>query len=359
MSAPLIDWVLAGWIARRIAGDDGVPSPAVELASIVADAQERVIAYTGLVPAEPLPTGDAVGRHEWTQANLASMRALIDPLLARASEQLRDRSRPRGLTGRRTDSTAHLALAATSSIEIGVLVGYLGRRVLGQYELALLPEYAEDHPPRLLFVMPNLARAIVNFDADPHEFVTWVALHEATHAVQFSGIPWLQDYLAQLIRSLLESAEQRMTARTRLHLPSRQAVARVARAVLRADLIGIVASAPERELIDRAQAVMAVVEGHAEHVMDAVAPEILPSLPRLRAALDARRQVQSPIGRLLTRLLGMEMKLKQYEQGKRFCDEIVRRSGRDAFEVLFSAPEMLPTLAEIAEPAAWCERVGV
>jgi coenzyme F420 biosynthesis associated uncharacterized protein len=184
-----------------------------------------------------------------------------------------------------------------------------------------------------------------------------VALHETTHAVQFGGEPWLQDYLAGLIGELLESAETRMTRRRRLHLPDRATVERVGRAALKADLLGMLASEPERAVMDRAQAVMSVIEGHAEHVMDAVAPELLPSLPELRRAIDERRSVQSPFGRLVSRLLGLEMKLKQYERGKIFCDEIVRVGGREALRHLFSAPEALPTLAEIEDPAGWLRRV--
>jgi putative hydrolase len=130
----------------------------------------------------------------------------------------------------------------------------------------------------------------------------------------------------------------------------------VGRAALKADLLGMIASEPERAVMDRAQAVMSVIEGHAEHVMDAVAPELLPSLPDLRKALEERRRVQSPFGRLVSRLLGMEMKLKQYERGKIFCDEIVRSGGENALRHLFSAPDALPTLAEIEDPAAWLRR---
>ncbi len=148
-----------------------------------------------------------------------------------------------------------------------------------------------------------------------------------------------------------------MTRRRRLRLPKRETVERVARAALRADLLGMLASEPERETMDRTQAVMSVIEGHAEHVMDAVAPELLPSLPELRRSIDERRSVQSPFGRLISRLLGLEMKLKQYERGKMFCDEIVRSGGREALALLFSTPEALPTLLEIEDPAGWLRRV--
>jgi coenzyme F420 biosynthesis associated uncharacterized protein len=345
MPAPVIDWIVAEWIAARVAGEGRAPVPQIDLAPIVADAQQRVVAYTGLVPTGPLPPAEGVSRREWVAANVASTRALIEPMLERLTEQLGP-----------VKPAAQLWLGVTGSSEVGLLIGYLSQRVLGQYELVLLKEAADGRAPRLLFVMPNLGEAIKRFEADEREFITWVALHEVTHAVQFGGVPWLQDYLADLIRELLESAEERMGRRRNLGIPSRETVERVGRAALKADLLGMIASEPERAVMDRAQAVMSVIEGHAEHVMDAVAPELLPSLPDLRRALEERRRVQSPFGRLVSRLLGMEMKLKQYERGKIFCDEVVRSGGEDALRHLFSAPDALPTLAEIEDPAAWLRR---
>jgi coenzyme F420 biosynthesis associated uncharacterized protein len=346
MPAPVIDWIVAEWIAARIAGEGHAPSPSIDLVPIAQDAERRVVAYTGLVPEGPLPPPEGVSRREWVASNIASTRTLIEPMLERLTEHLGP-----------VKPAAQIWLGVTGSSEVGVLVGYLAQRVLGQYELVLLKERAAGHPPRLLFVLPNLGEAIRRFEADEREFVTWVALHELTHAVQFGGVPWLQDHLAGLIRELLESAEARMARRRRLRLPSRESVERVARAALKADLLGMIASEPERAVMDRAQAVMAVIEGHAEHVMDAVAPELLPSLPDLRRALNERRRVQSPFNRLVSRLLGLEMKLKQYERGKVFCDEIARSGGPAALRHLFSAPEALPTLAEIDDPAAWLRRV--
>src|SRR6202044_974261 len=131
-------------------------------------------------------------------------------------------------------------------------------------------------------------------------------------------------------RELLHSAELRMDADRKLRLPSTAELKRVAGAVRRGDMISIFASPRERETLDRVQAVMAVIEGHAEHVMDAVAPDLLPSLPKLRAALDRRRRSQSGLSRLVARVLGLELKLRQYELGKYFCDEIVRARGPGA-----------------------------
>ncbi|HET9094193.1 MAG TPA: zinc-dependent metalloprotease, partial [Solirubrobacteraceae bacterium] len=172
----MIDWIVAEWIAARVAGTGGAPSPQIDLGPIAQDARERVIAYTGLVPRGPLPPPEGVSRREWIASNIASTRALIEPMLERVTERL-GAVRP----------AAQLWLGVTGSSEIGLLVGYLAQRVLGQYELVLLPERAEGRPPRLLFVLPNLGEAVRRFGADEREFVTWVALHEVTHAVQFGA----------------------------------------------------------------------------------------------------------------------------------------------------------------------------
>ncbi|MGH2835607.1 MAG: zinc-dependent metalloprotease, partial [Solirubrobacteraceae bacterium] len=208
MPARVIDWIVAEWIAAKVAGEGRAPLPQIDLGPIVEDAQRRVVAYTGLVPTGRLPAPEAVSRREWVAANMASTRALIEPMLERLTERLGP-----------VKPAAELWLGVTGSSEIGLLVGYLAQRVLGQYELVLLKERADGRPPRLLFVMPNLGDAVRRFEADEREFVTWVALHEVTHAVQFGGVPWLQDHLAGLIRELLDSAEARMTRRRPLHLP--------------------------------------------------------------------------------------------------------------------------------------------
>jgi coenzyme F420 biosynthesis associated uncharacterized protein len=250
-----------------------------------------------------------------------------------------------------------LAAGVAVTTEVGVLLGYLAQRVLGQYELVLLEQPAVERPPRLLFVLPNLGAAVRSFGAEEDEFMTWVALHEVTHAVQFSGVPWLHGYLSGLVKQLLQSAELRIDRERKLHVPSVHELRRMGRAVRSGDLISLVANQAERETLDRVQATMAVIEGHAEHVMDAVAPDLLPSLPKLRAGIDRRRRSQSGLAKLLAKLLGLEMKIRQYEQGKFFCDAIVRQGGREALERMFSGPDALPTLMELQNPSAWLARV--
>jgi coenzyme F420 biosynthesis associated uncharacterized protein len=344
----VIDWIVAERIAAYVAGSGEARPPDVDLAPLAAESERRVVAYTGLRPARPLPPPEGIGRREWIASNITAMRALLDPVLERAGSNLGP-LRP----------AVQIGFGLILSTEIGVVLGYLAQRVLGQYELVLLDEAVEDRLPRLLFVLPNLGQAVQAFDADEEEFMTWVALHEVTHAVQFAGVPWLHGHVAGMVRELLQQAELRVDAPRKLHMPSRDEIQRIGRALRSGDLISILTNTAERETLDRVQAVMAVIEGHAEHVMDAVAPDLLPSLPKLRKALDQRRRSQSGLNRLLARLLGLEMKLKQYERGKIFCDAVVSEAGPDALRHVFSSPEALPSMAELEDPSAWVRRTGV
>ena len=343
----VIDWILAEKIAGYLAGTGDAATPRADLPALAVESARRVTAYTGLTPARPLPPPEGIGRREWVQTNIKAMRSLLDPVLDRAGEGL----------GPLTPA-AKLALGVVVTTEVGVVLGYLAQRVLGQYELVLLDEAEPTAPPRLLFVMPNLGQAVHSFEAQEEEFITWVALHEVTHAVQFAGVPWLHAHVAGLVRELLRSAELRMEAERKLRLPTREQVKRTFESLRRGDLISILTSDVERETLNQVQAVMAVIEGHAEHVMDAVAPDLLPSLPKLRAALDQRRKSQSGLSRLVAKLLGLELKLRQYEQGKFFCDAIVRAAGTEALTRVFSGPEALPTLPELTDPTLWLRRVG-
>jgi coenzyme F420 biosynthesis associated uncharacterized protein len=345
----MIDWILAEKIASYVAGTGDAPTPKADLDALAVESEQRVTGYTGLRPARPLPPPEGIERREWVQTNIKAMRQLLDPVLDRAGANLSGPLKP----------AMQLALGFVVTTEVAVVLGYLAQRVLGQYELVLLDESTETTPPRLLFVLPNLGQAVRSFEAQEDEFMTWVALHEVTHAVQFTGVPWLHGYVSGLVKELLGKAELRMDAKRKFRVPTRPEIKRVATALRSGDLISIFTSTAERETFDRVQAVMAVIEGHAEHVMDAVAPDLLPSLPQLREALDRRRKAQSGLSRLLARLLGLELKLRQYEQGKAFCDAVVDRVGTEGLQHVFSGPEALPTLDELKDAPAWLRRVGL
>ncbi|MGI8557814.1 MAG: zinc-dependent metalloprotease [Solirubrobacteraceae bacterium] len=343
----MIDWSVAERVAGFVAGapPDSPPAAAGRMAELAHDAERRVLAYTGMQLSSALPMPEALNRQQWIEANLRSMRPIIEPLTARVGANLGALAAPaRLLTG--------LVMAA----QVGALTGYLAGRVLGQYEIALLDSEAT---PRLLMVSPNLAEAAEKLRADPEELVDWVAFHEVTHAVQFSSVPWLRDHLAGLLRELLGSLEVRLDGSRAMKLPGLDDLRGIVEALREGDLISLTIGRERRALVDQVQAAMALIEGHAEHVMDAVGAEVLPSQAALREAMERRRDGRAGPLRLLDRLLGMELKLRQYRDGKRFVDRVVETGGMGALNRAWSAPGALPTLAELADPTAWMARTAV
>ena len=335
--------VARGTPAQRAAAPPPARLPG-DLVAICTDAQLRVVTYTGLRPATSLPLPEAVGRPAWIEANVSSMGALLDPL----GEKL--------AVGGLLAGPARTAAGVLVSVEAGALTGYLSQRVMGQFEFSLADPRSQ---ARLLFVAPNIAAAAVRLEADLEQLLTWIAFHEVTHAVQFTAVPWLRPHLAGLLQELLGSLEMTVDPRALLTLPSLDDVRALVDSVRADGLIGAVGGGRQRELLDQMQGVMGVIEGHAEHVMDVVGAQALPSLGALRAALDRRRSERPPLMALLERLIGLEAKMRQYEDGKRFCDAVVAAAGPAALHSVFDGPEQLPTLDELRDPDEWMRRTGL
>jgi coenzyme F420 biosynthesis associated uncharacterized protein len=342
----VIDWKTAEKIAGMVSGgtDGGGRLPG-DLAEIATDSAERVAAYTQLVPAGPLPPPEVVSRAEWISANLQTMKPILDPISGKLGEGMGPLAAPVRLAG-------GLVLAA----QVGALTGYLAQRVLGQYDLGLLDPTIT---PRLLFVGPNLYLAAAKLEADREELLRWVAFHEVTHAVQFGSVTWLREYLGGLLEELLAGMTVKVDKKGLFELPTKAGIRDLVDAIRKGDLVSLVVGADRRATIDRVQATMAVVEGYAEHVMDAVGADVLPSQEQLRDALERRRETRSPIFRVLERLLGLEMKMRQYKDGKRFCDGVVELGGLPVLNRVWRAPEAMPSLTELARPADWIRRTDV
>ncbi|HVW17317.1 MAG TPA: zinc-dependent metalloprotease [Solirubrobacteraceae bacterium] len=344
----MVDWRLARRVATGIASEPEPRALPADLAELCADGERRVVAYARLTPAAPLPAPEAIGRAAWVDANLAAMRGVIEPMAERIAGPPGEGGRLRG--------AVRDAGGVAMAVETGVLVGLLGQRVLGQYEVAPLDP---DGPARLLFVVPNLHQAAERMDVDAASLLRWVALHEVTHGVQFSAVPWLRGHVAGMLRELLDSLELRVDLREAARLATdREALAAFVARVREKGIVTAVVGPERRALLARIQATMALIEGHAEHVMDAAGADALPDLAQLREALDRRRRERPPVMRLLERLLGLEMKLRQYESGKRFCDAVVAEGGVEALNRAWSSPEALPTAAELDDPAAWVARTS-
>lgn len=342
----MVDWSIARQIARFAARSDEVPDLGVDMVALARKLEGPVTEFTGLEPEGPAPPAEVVGRAAWAEANLETLSGVLDPVTERLEHRLEAAGPFAG--------ALRLGTGVTLAAEVGLVTGYMSQRVLGQYELSLL---APSAPARLLFVAPNLEKAVHDLGADRESFLRWVAIHELVHALQFGGVPWLREHLAELLRGFLATVDVRIE-RAGGGLPSLPNPLELVERFREGGLAALVQSGAQREIIERLQATMAMVEGHAEHVMDALAPALVPDHGGLREAMDARRRNRSAPEKILQRLLGMDMKLRQYELGKEFCDAVAAEGGIELLNRAWETPEALPVLAELEDPRAWTTRVA-
>jgi coenzyme F420 biosynthesis associated uncharacterized protein len=344
----MVDWSLA----RRIAGLAGASEGSTDVhADVVAIAQRlepEVARYTSLDAAGQAPPAELVDRAGWADANLTTFSHLLEPIAGRMSERL---GRAGPIAG-----PLRMGAGATIATEAGLITGYMSQRVLGQFELSLIQPEA---PTRLLFVAPNLNKAVVELGVDRVAFIDWIVLHELTHVLQFTGVPWLRDHLGGLLRTYLDTVDVQINAGAARGLPSMPNIQDLLGRFREGGLMALIQNREQRELMDQLQPVMAVIEGYSEHVMDALGETLVPDYEKLREAMNRRRRSRSAPERLLQKLLGLDMKLRQYEHGKTFCDAVVAEVGIEGLNVVWRSPADMPTLAELDDPARWIRRTGL
>jgi coenzyme F420 biosynthesis associated uncharacterized protein len=341
----LVDWDLAERTAARLSGA-GPQVSASEAASVVAELRASSVAAVGPVRAvtgmeAPAPQGAlVVDRPTWQRTNIASFRGLLGPV-AEAAVSRRGRPVPAGVS---------VVGSRLTGAELGTVLGFLSSRVLGQFD-------PFNGANRLLLVAPNIVHVERELAVVPSDFRLWVCLHEETHRVQFGATGWLDDHLIGEIQSLL----------TELMGQPGQLAERVA-GVLK-DLPGIVRGHGGNGLLDALQtpeqrdrlagitAVMSLLEGHADVVMDDVGPQIVPTVADIRARFGRRRAGRGAVDQLLRRLLGLDAKLRQYADGARFVRAVVAQVGMPGFNAVWTSADTLPKAAEIADPQAWVRRI--
>jgi coenzyme F420 biosynthesis associated uncharacterized protein len=342
-AAVLVDWGTAAETGRRVGGP-GPSTPAVErarlredLATLVPEAQAAITELTGLRADGFRARPWVMSRGEWVSANLNALQRLLEPLAGKLV--------PPGAT--RSD-LRRKALGA----QIGGLLGYVSRKVLGQYDVFLPP----DDEGLLYFVGPNVVEAERRFGLPPRDFRLWIAIHEVTHRIQFGATPWLKPYLKRHIDAYLETVQ----------VDSREVIAQLKRAAeairAGADWRGpqgmmLLMNDEQRALFAKMQAMMALLEGHASFVMNRVAAGRVQDLPRMRRALRERRRAGG-MERGFQRAIGFETKIAQYDTGERFVRGIVDDAGMERFNRIWEREEHLPTPEEIADPARWVGRVA-
>jgi coenzyme F420 biosynthesis associated uncharacterized protein len=288
-----------------------------------------------------------VDRAGWIRANVGTFRSLI----GRLEKDLLDQVVPVG--GGITRATMALANRWVTTQQLGFLLGFMGTRVLGQYDIAILSAEAEDG--RLLFVEENIRGTAHAIGVPVAPFRTWIALHETTHAFEFEAHPWLRPYLAERLErqlSLFSGSASTM---------GRDAIRAIGRA-LRGESSGehwmeSLMGEEQRRLFRETQAVMSLLEGFSDYVMDEVGRGLVPDVARISARFHERRQHRTGFERAVLRLTGMDLKMEQYERGERFVRAVAESRGRTALARIWDGPETLPTAAEIGSPDTWIRRV--
>jgi coenzyme F420 biosynthesis associated uncharacterized protein len=343
-SSLLADWGTAVDVGRRIAGPGPKVVPA-DRARMREDLSGHVVRAEGLVTDFSRLSVEGfrsrawvMGRGDWIRQNVSGLQRLLEPLADRIIASKPDRP-----------NIARKTLGA----QVGAIVGYVSRRVLGQYDVFLPP----DDDGLIYFVGPNLVDVERRYSLPPSDFRLWVAIHEVTHRVQFSSAPWLRGHLGGLVDEYLatvsfESGELRALLR--------RAVDDLQHG--RVDLRGpgglmLLLTPEQRSIFERTQALMSLLEGHASYVMNEVAKGEVTDLGRLKRALAARRKTRG-VEKAFQRAIAFDQKVAQYDAGERFVHEVIARAGIETFNQVWDGPTNLPTREEVAEPVRWVARVG-
>ena len=338
----MVDWDLAVSLGSRLAGEgpqvsrEEAAAAVAELRAGAARSTPLVRDFTGLDGGDGTAPVLVVDRPGWVKANAEGFRTVLAPI----ADKLAERKPPSGISlavGRRV-----------TGVEVGGLLGYLSSKVLGQFD--------PFHEPsgRLLLVAPNIVHVERELEVDPHDFRLWVCLHEETHRVQFTAVPWMRDH----IHSLVEQLSDTMDSKELLE----DGLGRVLEAVKRrgessGSIMELLSTPAQREVLDRVTGVMSLLEGHADVVMDDVGPTVIPSVELIRERFTERRKGAGSLDRLVRRLLGLEAKMAQYRDGAKYVRHVVDKVGMEEFNAVFAGPDNLPTKAEINDPDAWVSRV--
>jgi len=340
-SSNMVDWQTAVSVGARVAGE-GPTVDAAEAMAAVAELRagaERstglVRDFTGLQAGERTAPVLIVDRAGWVQANADAFALIIDPIADKLAEK---KGPPSGIT--------QAVGSKITGAEVGLLLGFLGSKVLGQFDPFFEPS------GRLLLVAPNIVHVEREIGADPSDFRLWVCLHEETHRVQFTAVPWMRDHLFAQMQAIVDSVEP---AKFTDDLVKR--ITEAFRGDNSTSLLDVMSSPEQKEILDRVTGIMSLLEGHADVVMDDVGPSVIPSVATIRKKFNSRRKGVGVMDKMLRRLMGLDAKMAQYRDGAKFVRTVVDKVGMDEFNAVWAGPENLPSKSEIHDPASWMTRV--
>ena len=346
-----IDWDLARRVAVRASGGEPYTAPrwrdglAEDFAGCTQRAEELVADCTGLRSQSGPARGRVTDRVGWIDANLASFQRLLRPLAAKLGT---------GSDGRLAPITRRAAGA-----ELGVMLGWMSKRVLGQYDLLLIEDEKPEDQDIVYYVAPNVLSLENRHAFDPAQFRLWLALHEVTHRAQFTGVDWMRPHFIGLVESVLDSVE-----------PDPKRVAAAARRVLEArrrgedplaagGLMALFASEAQVSTLDELAGLMSLLEGHGDVVMDRAGEGLVGSAPRFGRVMRRRRESVRGFAKVFQRLIGLEAKIKQYAEGEHFIASVEAAGGPALLDRVWEDPGNVPGIAEIRNPGDWVSRMSL
>ena len=358
----LINWDLAASAAARLAPagpvlDGKAIGEAVDSLRRLADASvPHVHEITGLEAARDLRDSSVlvVDRASWAKANTQSFAVMLKP----AMQKMLDTRR-----GNLSPAAAQVSGAITGS-QLGAVLAFLSSKVLGQYDpfAALAENSTAPAAGRLLLVAPNIVSVERELNVTPEDFRLWVCLHEQTHRVQFAAAPWLRHHMLEQIDELsghllgnVDSLMERASAAAR-SLKDRSASGNTPG---RGAILDLLQDPEEKAAISHLTAVMSLLEGHANVVMDAVDASIVPSVKTIRQRFNDRGKDRGVIEKFIRSLLGLDAKMRQYSDGARFVRAVVDVAGMEGFNKVWDSVDHLPTEPEIHDAKLWLDRMGL
>jgi coenzyme F420 biosynthesis associated uncharacterized protein len=350
----MIDWDLAQRVATGALMFK--PPPATyrsaalqsQFDELTARAEFLVSQATGLHSAHGAARAKVTDRPEWAAANVRSMERLIGPSLAEIQQK--------GM-GKKVGRSALSAGRVMSGTQLGLMLAYMSTRVLGQYDLLIRDENPEDQD-LVYYVGPNVMAIEERYGFAASQFRLWLALHEVTHRMQFTAVPWLRDHFVQLVGELLEPLQ---ADPSRLSDTLRRVMVEVREGrnpLQESGVMGVLATPEQRLALSKISGMMSLLEGHGDVTMDRAGAAEVPGAASFSKVLHERRTNTRGFTKMMSRLLGLEAKMRQYAEGEVFVESVEAAGGPELLARVWRGPEWLPTLAEIRSPGEWVARAG-
>ncbi len=345
-----IDWELARRVALRTARREPYAAPqwrdglAEDFAGCTERAEALVADCTGLQSRSGPARGRVTDRVGWIDANLASFQRLLRPLAAKLGSDSESRLAP--ITRR------------AAGAELGVMLGWMSTRVLGQYDLLVIEDDKPEDQDIVYYVAPNVLALENRYAFDPAQFRLWLAIHEVTHRAQFTGVGWMRPHFIGLVEAVLDSVDpdpKRIAAAARRVVEARR---RGEDPLAAGGLMALFASEAQVETLEQLSGLMSLLEGHGDVTMDRAGEGLVPSAPRFGRVMRRRRESVRGFARVFQRLIGLDAKIKQYAEGEHFIESVEAAGGTALLDRVWEAPENLPGIAEIRSPQDWVTRMG-